>query len=179
MKLFKIVRTNCVWNRPETKPLPHNIRPLFFKICINVASFRGSRRPFWTLFGAEQILLSTKNAIAPGFWSQWQIFIFLTPRKTDCPLVRLGLHFRSKGHVHEFLPIHEVMNNDVVGKNSWIRNQPIRVREGISKSCRRNASAIEQIIAVEDGDIQIYEESQNSVDAPQRQHRFICLTLFI
>ena len=88
--VFRISRTNCVWNRPETKPLPHNIRLSFFKICISLACFRGSRRPLWTLLGAEQILVSTKNAISPGFWSQWQIFIFLTPEKTDCPLVRLG-----------------------------------------------------------------------------------------
>ena len=83
-KFIKI--RNCVWNRPETKPLPHSIRLLFFKICISLACFRGSRGPLWTLFGAVQILALTKSAIAPGFWSQWQFFIFLTP---DCPQVRL------------------------------------------------------------------------------------------
>ena len=40
------------------------------------------------MFGVEQILVSTENAIAPAFWSQGHIF--LTPEKTDCPLVRLG-----------------------------------------------------------------------------------------
>lgn len=59
-------------------PFPHSIRLLFFmiKICITLACFRGSRRTLRTLFGAEQILVSSKKAMALGFWSQRQIFIF-------------------------------------------------------------------------------------------------------
>lgn len=53
--VFRIFGTNCVGNPPGTKALPHNICLLFFKICINVACFRRSRQPLWTLLSAEQI----------------------------------------------------------------------------------------------------------------------------
>ena len=77
-------------NRSETKPLPHNNRLSFFNICISLVCFRGSRRPLWTLFGAEQILVLTKKRNRTWFLVTLTDFYFFTPEKTDCPLVPLG-----------------------------------------------------------------------------------------
>ena len=75
-----------MWNRPETKPLLHNIPLLFFKICISLACFQRKSKFVrrWTNF----VLDRKCNRI--WFLVSMTDFIFLTPKKTDCPLVRLG-----------------------------------------------------------------------------------------
>ena len=84
--VFRIFGTNCVGNPPGTKALPHNICLLFLYL-INVACFRRSRQPVWTLLGAKQIWSRQKMLSRLVFD---RFLFFLTSEETDCPLMRLG-----------------------------------------------------------------------------------------